>query len=140
MVKRVDGPPSRVPPSVQRKLSARKTSRAKSVVAPKVPTPKRTEAPSPKRHIKQELMAAPDDLVPEEMQAIFGENLKAARLKCGLKQSEVAEQAGLTQQRLSKIENGRLNLTLRTMVRLANVVDHNVSAMLAKVKSVRSKK
>ena len=88
---------------------------------------------------KQAPPCEPDDLLPDDFQAIFGENLKAARLKSGLKQSDVAEQAGLTQQRLSQIENGHQNLTLKTMVKLAAVVDHHISALLLKVKTRRGK-
>ena len=95
--------------------------------------------PSRKNNKKQELPSELDDPLPDDFQAIFGENLKAARLKSGLKQSDVAEQAGLTQQRLSQIENGHQNLTLKTMVKLAAVVDHHISALLLKVKTRRGK-
>jgi transcriptional regulator with XRE-family HTH domain len=78
-------------------------------------------------------------MMPDDLLAIFGENLKSARLKSGLKQSDVAERTGLTQQRLSLIEAGNQNLTLKTMMRLAQVVDHNVSAMLVKVQARRKK-
>lgn len=37
----------------------------------------------------------------------FGNNLRAARLKAGLKQLDVAAQTGLTQQYLSLIEAGQ---------------------------------
>jgi transcriptional regulator with XRE-family HTH domain len=60
------------------------------------------------------------------------ENLKAARLKCGLKRSELAERTGLTQQYLSLIETGHKNITLKTMMALARVVGCNVSDMLRK--------
>ena len=49
----------------------------------------------------------------------------------------MARLTGLTQQRLSLIESGKKNLTLRTMVRLAQVVNQNVSDMLLKAKSPR---
>ena len=80
-----------------------------------------------------------EESAPEDLQAIFGENLKAARLKNGLKQSDMAEQTGLTQQRLSLIESGHQNLTLKTMMRLAQVVNCNVSTMLLKSKANRQK-
>lgn len=101
----------------------------RSVITPDLAS--KRPAPS-KRTIAEQHPAAPDDVLPDDFQATFGENLKAARLKSGLKQSDVAEQAGLTQQRLSRIENGPQNLTLKTMVRLAAVVDHHVSALLLK--------
>jgi DNA-binding XRE family transcriptional regulator len=68
----------------------------------------------------------------EDFQVIFGNNLRASRLKCGLKQSEVAERTGLTQQYLSLIEAGQQNITLKTMILLAEVVDNDVADMLRK--------
>lgn len=73
----------------------------------------------------------------EDLQAISGENLKATRLQTGLKQSDMAGLTGLSQQRLSLIESGKQNLTLRTMMRLAHVVNQNVSAMLLQAKPPR---
>jgi DNA-binding XRE family transcriptional regulator len=67
----------------------------------------------------------PDDLV-----AAFGANLKAARLKQGLTQAQLAERAGLLQQYVSLIESGKQNVTLTTAQTLARVVHQNVSAML----------
>ena len=66
----------------------------------------------------------------ESLQAVFGENLRAARLKGGLKQSDVAERLGFAQSRIALIESGHQNLTLKTMTRLAEVVGRNVSDML----------
>lgn len=83
--------------------------------------------------------AVPEQPAPEDLQAVFGENLKAARLKSGLKQSDVADRTGLTQQRLSLIESGHQNLTLKTMMRLAQVVNCNVSTMLLKAMGNRQK-
>jgi DNA-binding XRE family transcriptional regulator len=80
-----------------------------------------------------------DDEVFNDLQAVFGENLKTARLKIGLKQSELAEKTGLTQQYLSRIETGQLNVTLRTMMALAKVVGQDVSTMLRHPKSVFKK-
>ena len=57
----------------------------------------------------------PDDLV-----AIFGANLKAARLKAGLTQGELAERAGLLQQYVSLVETGKQNVTLTTAKALAD--------------------
>ena len=101
--------------------------------------PAKHNGPLRRRIKKQTPPCGPEDLLPDDFQAIFGENLKAARLKSGLKQSDVAEKAGLTQQRLSQIENGHQNLTLKTMVKLAAVVDHHISALLLKVKTRRGK-
>lgn len=72
---------------------------------------------------------------PEDLQSIFGDNLRAARLKLGLKQAEIAEEAGVTQQRVAMIEGGVANVTLRTMTRLAQAVNGDVTTMLRRPKS-----
>lgn len=69
----------------------------------------------------------PDDLV-----AIFGANLKAARLKAGLTQTELAERAGLLQQYVSLVESGKQNVTLTTAQALAKVVDRDVRTLLTR--------
>jgi len=68
----------------------------------------------------------------EEKRVTFGQNCKAARVKAGLSQAAVAEAAGIPQPRLSAIEQGKGNITLETMVRLAKVVDHDLSRLLRK--------
>ena len=65
-----------------------------------------------------------------EFQRIFGFNLRKARLKSCLKQSEVAAMTGLTQQYLSLIEAGQQNVTIKTMALLAKVVDHDLINLL----------
>lgn len=75
----------------------------------------------------------------EDFQTIFGQNLRAARLKAGLKQSDVAARTGLTQQYLSLIEAGQQNITLKTMTLLAQVVDHDLRDMLRKTLDLPSK-
>jgi transcriptional regulator with XRE-family HTH domain len=67
----------------------------------------------------------PDDLV-----AVFGANLKAARIKRGLTQAQLAERAGLLQQYVSLVETGKQNVTLTTAQALARVVHQDVSDML----------
>jgi DNA-binding XRE family transcriptional regulator len=77
---------------------------------------------------------APGELPAEapgaELQILFGENFRTARLKAGLSQTDVAALSGMAQQTLSQIEAGQLNLTLRTMDRLAKVVDLDVAYLL----------
>jgi transcriptional regulator with XRE-family HTH domain len=67
----------------------------------------------------------PDDIV-----GIFGANVKAARLKLGLSQAQLAEQSGLLQQYVSLVELGKQNVTLVTAQAIAKVVGRNVSDML----------
>lgn len=75
-----------------------------------------------------------------EFQKIFGINLKAARLKASLKQSDVAAMTGLTQQYLSLIEAGQQNVTIKTMALLAKVVDHDLIHLLQEVLGTAPKK
>jgi transcriptional regulator with XRE-family HTH domain len=72
----------------------------------------------------------PDDPDPDDLVAVFGTNLKAARLKQGLTQAQLAERAGLLQQYVSLVETGKQNVTLTTAQTLARVVHQNVSEML----------
>jgi DNA-binding XRE family transcriptional regulator len=133
MAKRGFGmPPKSAPPLPDRAVR-------RPAAAPSSPTPAKRKAPSKAENkpAPPNLPAAPKDEVPEDLQVVFGKNLKAARLKCGLKQSELAERTGLTQQYLSLIETGHQNLTLKTMMALAQVVGHNVSDMLRQSPKVR---
>ena len=74
--------------------------------------------------------AASDNEAPDELQILFGANLKAARVKANLSQYELAAQTGLTQQYLSRIEKGRKNVTIRTMSTLSKVLGLEVSTLL----------
>ena len=47
--------------------------------------------------------------------------LRSARISCGYSQSEAARLAGLTQPRLSMIENGKRRLTAKTAARLCEI-------------------
>jgi ribosome-binding protein aMBF1 (putative translation factor) len=100
---------------------------AKGAVTPTV----KADAAKPRRVSAKEPQA---DDVPPELQVIFGENLKAARLKRGLNQRQVAARSGLPQQYLSQIEQGQQNVTLKTVELLAKVLDHDVSTMLRRAK------
>ena len=72
----------------------------------------------------------PDEHDPDDIVAIFGAKLKAARMKAGLTQAQLAEQSGLLQQYVSLVELGKQNVTLTTAQTLAKVVHQNVSTML----------
>ena len=65
-----------------------------------------------------------------EMQAAFGRNVKAARQKAGLTQTDLAERSGISRVDISRIEGGQINVTLRTMRKLAAAFDVRVSEML----------
>jgi DNA-binding XRE family transcriptional regulator len=68
--------------------------------------------------------------VSDHLQIIFGENLKLARADRGLTQSDVAKLTGISQQYLSRVELGRRNVTLKTIVLLSRTVERDVISML----------
>src|SRR5260370_12326306 len=71
-----------------------------------------------------------DEPVPDDLRTVFGQNLRAARVKTGLTQAQLAERTGLTQQYVSWVESGHANITLATMTGLARVVGQGVVALL----------
>ena len=62
------------------------------------------------------------ELPPDDLQAIFGQNVKIARLKCAMTQEELAEATGINLTYIGKIEQGAKNVTLDTMRKLAVVL------------------
>jgi len=64
----------------------------------------------------------------DDLQKIFGQNLRAVRIKAGLTQAQLADRTGLTQQYVSLVEAG-------TMAALARAVGRDVSALLWKGRS-----
>jgi DNA-binding XRE family transcriptional regulator len=66
----------------------------------------------------------------ESMQILFGENLRLARLKAGLTQTELSAKTGIRQEYISQIEGGKLNPTLATMLALAEAVGKDVRTLL----------
>jgi transcriptional regulator with XRE-family HTH domain len=75
-----------------------------------------------------------DEPVPDDSRRVFGANLRAARMKAGLTQSQLAERTGLTQQYVSLVEAGHQNITIDTMTALARAVGQDAGAMLRKVR------
>jgi len=65
-----------------------------------------------------------------ELQVAFGRSVKAARQKAGLTQTDLAEQAGISRVDISRIESGQINVTLRTMSKLAAAFGLRVPEML----------
>ena len=65
-----------------------------------------------------------------DLKRIFGAALKRRRMNIGLSQREMAAQHGLSQNLVSAVENGKTNVTLSMMARLATAVDGEVHEML----------
>jgi DNA-binding XRE family transcriptional regulator len=127
MAKRAPALPSGAPPK-RVAIATADRSAASPKGAPTL-TAKTDASVSPRASAKK---PCTDDVSPE-LHVIFGENLRAARLACGLNQRQVAELTGLPQQYLSQIEQGQQNVTLKTVALLAKVLDHDVSTMLRRV-------
>ena len=75
-----------------------------------------------------------DEPVSDDSRSVFGANLRAARIKAGLTQAQLAERTGLTQQYVSLVEAGHQNITIDTMTALARAVGQDAGAMLRKVR------
>ena len=80
------------------------------------------------------------DVPATELQRRFGYNLRVFRQHAGLTQTQVSNLSGIAQADISLIERGQVNLSLVTMQRLAKVVDHNVSNLLAESPELPPKK
>lgn len=62
-------------------------------------------------------------MLDEEFLKSFGFNLKMCRLKRGLTQAELGEKVDISEHRLSEIERGKCNITLKTVNKIANALD-----------------
>ena len=65
------------------------------------------------------------------LQAIFGENVRLNRVAMDLSQADLARAAGHTQQYISQIEVGEINVTLNTMNILATTFGVTISDLLS---------
>lgn len=75
-----------------------------------------------------------------QVEALFqavGTRVRELRLKSGLNQPELAAAAGVSAQYLWRIEDGRQNLSLRTMSRLAIALGVPMSALLEGIDASR---
>ena len=57
-----------------------------------------------------------------DMRRLVGRNVKAARLKAGLSQEQLAERSGFTQQYLSGLERGQRNPTIVSLYEIAQAL------------------
>jgi transcriptional regulator with XRE-family HTH domain len=70
------------------------------------------------------------DETSESMRALFGANFRRGRQKAKLTQTDVQELTGIRQHYISEVESGLHNLTLGTMITLAQAVGTDVRALL----------
>lgn len=72
----------------------------------------------------------PDEPVSPDLQVLFGQRLRTARLRANVTQADLGDQVGLTGPYISKVESGQINVTIATMQRLAEALGLDVAAML----------
>lgn len=60
----------------------------------------------------------------------FGENMKKIRLEKGMSQGDICRGLGLDRAYISNVENGKQNLTLSTMEKIAGVLGVSVVQLL----------
>jgi transcriptional regulator with XRE-family HTH domain len=56
----------------------------------------------------------------------IGEIIREARLTAGLTQAQLAEKAGMVQPAIARLENGKMDPTIRTLIRIANALGKKV--------------
>jgi len=60
----------------------------------------------------------------------FGDNMKKIRLEKGMSQGDICRALGLDRAYISNIENGKQNLTISTMEKVAKVLGMSVDQLL----------
>lgn len=60
----------------------------------------------------------------------FGENMKKIRLEKDMSQGDICRELGLDRAYISNVENGKQNLTLSTMDKVAKVLGVSVEQLL----------
>jgi DNA-binding XRE family transcriptional regulator len=53
----------------------------------------------------------------------FGFRMKYYRIKCSLTQAQLGEKVDMSEHRISQIENGRCNVTLKTVNRISEALN-----------------
>lgn len=70
-----------------------------------------------------------DDESQDRLQKALGDRIREVRTKAGLLQGELAQRAGMSEPLVWRIENGRQNVSLRTLGRLAIGLDCAISEL-----------
>ena len=60
----------------------------------------------------------------------FGENMKRIRLEKDMSQGDICRSLGLDRAYISNVENGKQNLTISTMEKVAKVLEVSVNQLL----------
>lgn len=67
------------------------------------------------------------ELEVQRLQKAFGKNLKKIRLEKGLSQVDLSSRMNVEKTSISRLENGRVNFTFLTVIRLAKVLEVDIS-------------
>ena len=57
----------------------------------------------------------------------FGKRLKTLRIKAGLTQLDLEVESGISRTEISKIENGQINISIMSIVKLAVALDLEIA-------------
>lgn len=60
----------------------------------------------------------------------FGDNMKKIRLEKGMSQGDICRELGLDRAYISNVENGKQNLTISTMEKVAQALGVSVDILL----------
>ena len=60
----------------------------------------------------------------------FGENMKKIRLEKGMSQGDICRALNLDRAYISNVENGKQNLTISTMEKVAKALDVSIDQLL----------
>lgn len=71
------------------------------------------------------------------LQQVFGKKVRELRLQQGLSQDELAFYCGMDRPQITKIEQGKVNVTLETIERLSQALQIKTSLLLEETKTLR---
>lgn len=63
----------------------------------------------------------------------IGKNIRLMRVQHGISQSDLAQRLEVSQTHMSNLEHGRVSVSLRVLLRLANFFDCTVDSLLGSV-------
>ena len=66
----------------------------------------------------------------QKIKRLFGKRVRERRLALGLTQQELADRAGLHRSYIGEIELGRRNVTLKSVAKIAEVLQVDVASLL----------
>ena len=66
----------------------------------------------------------------QKIKRLFGKRVRERRLALGLTQQELADRAGLHRSYIGEIELGRRNVTLKSVAKIAKVLQVDVASLL----------